>query len=238
MKALKRHLPTGRRRTVTAVLAAAVLLGGAGAATGVAVADGGTRDGGTRTGGSAVGAKQAADAAVTSVAGTVTAVEREEEHGRTVWEVDVVDSRGTGHEVTVDGGDGGVSASTTGTRADRDDRDDAAEAAAVRSAGTDLGRALKAALAAVHGTVTSAEIDDAADGTAVWEIDVAGAGGTEHEVVVDAATGRVRSAATEGHDRRASHRDDDRAGDDRAGDHGDDHGDDHDDSHDDGRDDG
>ncbi|MFJ8791884.1 PepSY domain-containing protein [Streptomyces sp. NPDC102462] len=232
MKALKRHLPTGRRRTVTAVLAAAVLLGGAGAATGVAVADGDARDGGTRTGGSAVGAKQAADAAVTSVAGTVTAVEREEEHGRTVWKVDVVDSRGTGHEVTVDGGDRGVSA--TGTRADRGDRDDAAEAAAVRSAATDLGRALTAALAAVHGTVTSAEIDDAADGTAVWEIDVVDAGGTEHEVVVDAATGRVRAAPTDGHDRRASHRDDDRAGDDRAHDHGDDHGDDHDNSRDDG----
>ncbi|MFF0221345.1 PepSY domain-containing protein [Streptomyces sp. NPDC004629] len=219
MKALNRHLPTGRRRTVTAVLAAAVLLGGAGAATGVAVADGGDRDGSARTGGSAVDPKQAADAAVTSVAGTVTAVEREEEHGRTVWEVDVVDSRGTGHEVTVDAGDRRVTASTTGTRDDRDD------AAAVKSAGTDLGRALKAALAAVNGTVTSVEIDDAADGTAVWEIDVVDAKGTEHEVVVDAATGRVRAAHTDGHDRRGSHRDDDRAddhADDRAHDHGDD----------------
>ncbi|MGI5439435.1 PepSY domain-containing protein [Streptomyces shenzhenensis] len=216
MNALKRHLPTGRRRTVAAVLAAAALLGGAGAATGVAVADGGSRDDSARAGTTAVDPQQAADAATTSVAGTVTAIEQEGEHGRTVWKVDVVDSRGTGHEVTVDAGDGKVTASTSGTRDDRedgDDRDDAAEAAAVKSAGTDLGRALKAALAAVNGTVTSVEIDDAADGTAVWEIDVADAGGTAHEVVVDAATGRVTAARTDDHARHGAHEDDDHGAD-------------------------
>ncbi|MEV3926761.1 PepSY domain-containing protein [Actinomadura coerulea] len=53
-----------------------------------------------------------------------------------------------------------------------------------------LTRAADAALKAVPGHATSAGFDRHG-GKAVWEVDVTGAGGSEHEVTVDAATGKV-----------------------------------------------
>jgi uncharacterized membrane protein YkoI len=202
MKARPRTL-TGRRRTVAAVLAATVVLGGAGAATAVAFADDGDGDhdgvataaagsdhDSTLLKGAEVGLEQAAANATRSVAGTVTAVELEGGRGKPVWKVDVTGSRGVEHEVTVDAKTGKV----TATRKDRDD--DADDAAPAGSAWTGVARAVDAALAAVDGTAASAELDDDG-GTAAWHVDVIGSRGVEHEVTVDAKTGKVTATGTD-----------------------------------------
>lgn len=218
MKALKRPL-TGRRRTVAAVLAATALIGGAGAATAVAVTDGGDHDGSHATAGTrhedrddhdregvhddsdddgklAAGTKiefrQAVDAARKSVAGTVTSVDLEGEQGKADWKVEVVTDQGVEHEVTVNGADGKV----TDSKVDQDDDRDG-DLALVRSARTDIGRAVDAALGKVAGTVTSAESDEDHGRTAAWQVDVTDAKGAEHEVTVDAASGRVTATHTD-----------------------------------------
>lgn len=228
MKPFKRSL-TGRRRTAAAVLAATVVLGGAGAATAVAFADDGSHDsgdrnssdrGGTRDGSDDDGApttktkidlKQAADAAVAAVAGKVTSVELEGHHGKAVWKVDVVTAKGTEHEVTVNTTSGKV----TANRIDRDDSDHGDsddEAALARSAKTGLGQAVDAALKKIPGTATSAELDDDNGRSAAWDIDVTDAKGAEHEVTVDARSGKVTAVrADDHHDRSGDHdRGDDR----------------------------
>ncbi|WP_051833653.1 PepSY domain-containing protein [Streptomyces sp. NRRL S-646] len=205
MKALKRPL-TGRRRTVAAVLA--VLLGGAGAATAVAVADDGDRDS-TRAASSRTDLKQAADTARKSVAGTVTSVELEGQQGKAVWKVDIVTDEGVEHEVTVDAADGKLSGSTI----DQDD-DRAGDDALAESARVDLGQAVDAALSKVPGTATSAELDDGNARTAAWHVDVADANGAGHEVTVDARSGKVTAAHTDHDD--SGHPDGNGTGDDRT----------------------
>jgi uncharacterized membrane protein YkoI len=80
-------------------------------------------------------------------------------------------------------------------------------AAAARSARVLVQDALAAALKAVPGTVSSAELDRGRSGPA-WEVDVLARNGTEHEVTVDATNAEVLSAV------RSDDRDDD--ADDRA----------------------
>ncbi|MGI5415324.1 PepSY domain-containing protein [Actinomadura luteofluorescens] len=53
-----------------------------------------------------------------------------------------------------------------------------------------LTQAADAALKAVPGEVHEIELDDD-NGRTVWEVDVAGADGKKHEVIVDAATGKA-----------------------------------------------
>ncbi|MFI1289957.1 PepSY domain-containing protein [Streptomyces sp. NPDC020792] len=220
MKALKRSL-AGRRRTVSAVVAATVVLGGAGAASAIALAGddhGGahatagttsdTHDGSDHDGRLArVGLKQAADAATTSVAGTVTEVEPDGRRGQPVWEVDIVDAEGIEHEVTVNAADGKVSAGRADRVGDTADPDDAALA---KSARTGLGQAVDTALDKVPGTATSAELDDHHDRTTAWHIDVTDDQGAAHEVVVDARTGKVTATHTGPAHARGHGADDDR----------------------------
>ncbi|MFK4266257.1 PepSY domain-containing protein [Streptomyces milbemycinicus] len=224
MKSLKRSL-TGRRRTVAAVLAATVLLGGAGAATAVAFADDGShdssrdnthdsthaaagttyedRDDGTFATKTKIDLKQAADAAVASVAGKVTSVELEGHQGKAVWKVDVATAKGAEHEVTMNATSGKV----TAHRTDHDDADD--EAALARSARTGLGQAVDAALKKIPGTATSAELDDDNGRSAAWDIDVTDAKGAEHEVTVDARSGKVTAVqADDDHDDHDDHEED------------------------------
>ncbi|MGO4418904.1 PepSY domain-containing protein [Streptomyces sp. MCAF7] len=240
MKSLKRSL-TGRRRTVAAVLAATVVLGGAGAATAVAFADDGSHDSardrtydstydsaraaagttyedrdddGTPATKTKVGLKQAADAAVASVAGKVTSVELEGHHGKAVWKVDVVTAKGAEHEVTVNTTSGKV----TANRTDHDDtgHDDTDEAALARSAKIGLGQAVDAALKKIPGTATSAELDDDNGRSAAWDIEVTDTKGAEHEVTVDARSGKVTAVRAD--DDRDGHDDHDRSGDNDRGD--------------------
>ncbi|MFJ4626802.1 PepSY domain-containing protein [Streptomyces sp. NPDC088847] len=222
--------PTGRRRTVVAVLAVTAVLGGAGAVTAVAVADDGGHHGtspaasGTHhpegaddspspshrsaVTGTATDLVRAATAGVAELPGTVTAVELDEHRGRTVWKVEIVSTGGARHEVTVNTADGTV----TGSRPDGTDDGDAALA---RSARTGLAAAVRTALARVPGSATSVEVDDLG-GSAAWEVEIAGTDGTAHEVTVAAGSGKVAAVgpyarSTAGTDDRGRHGTDDDA---------------------------
>ncbi|GGT89965.1 PepSY domain-containing protein [Actinomadura citrea] len=181
-----RRMVAGRGLLVTLVAAGALAAGGATAA--IAAADGG--EGGSPSGDSpartAVSLTQAADTALRAVPGKVQEIELDGEHGTTVWEVDVLTGDGAARKVVIDSGSGKVVAD----RPEKQDEDDRGEAAALRNAKATVAGAAAAALKAVPGHATSVGFDRDG-GRAVWEVDVTGAGGTEHEVVVDAATGRV-----------------------------------------------
>jgi uncharacterized membrane protein YkoI len=181
-----RRMLTGRGLLVTAV-AAGVLAGGAATAA-VADDDGrGASPSDGRPARAAVSLTQAVDAALKAVPGEVEEAELDDEHGRTVWEIDVLASNGTWRDVVVDAATGKV----TANRADRpDDDDDRDEAAALRKAKVTVPDAAGAAEKAVSGRVTSAEFENE-HGRAVWEADVTGRDGARHEVTVDAATGKV-----------------------------------------------
>ncbi|MEU2902079.1 PepSY domain-containing protein [Streptomyces globisporus] len=165
---------------------------------------------------------QAVAAALKSVPGTVTQAELDrddDDHdGRAVWELDVRGSDKKWHDVTVDAGNGKV----LKTRADdNDDRDDHAP----RSSAVTLNDAAAAALKTAPGTITSIDLDDDDDDdngsrsdVLRWDVDVAGKDGKQHELRVDAKTGKVAVDRDDDGDDR----------DDRADDH-DDHGDDRDD---------
>ncbi|TMR27569.1 PepSY domain-containing protein [Actinomadura geliboluensis] len=197
MKNNARRLVTKRGLLVSAVAAGVLAAGGTTAAFATAqdapAAAAAPSD--DRPGGAAaapeVALAQAADAALKKVPGTVAEAELDDEDGKAVWELDVLAQDGTWHDVTVDSGDGKVLTD----RAD-EDGDDAAEAAALRKASVGAPAAADAALKAVQGHVTSAEFE-LEDGKAVWEVDVAGKDGAEHEVTVDAASGKVLTQKTE-----------------------------------------
>lgn len=181
-----RRMVAGRGLLVTVVAAGALAAGGATAA--IAAADGG--DDGSPSGGApartAVSLTQAADAALKAVPGSVQEIELDGEHGTSVWEVDVLTGDGAMRKVAVGSGDGRV----VTDRSEKQDDDDKNEATALRGAKTTAAGAADAALKAVPGHATSAGFDRHG-GKAVWEVDVTGAGGREHEVTVDAATGKV-----------------------------------------------
>ncbi|PKW12152.1 Peptidase propeptide and YPEB domain-containing protein [Streptomyces sp. 1222.5] len=221
------HTPAGRRRTVATVLAATVVLGGAGAATAVAFAEDGDHRGlETAAAGSAgtdrddhgdhgsdrtivkagkVDLKQAVADATRSTAGTVTEIELDDSLSKPVWKAEVVDARGTEREFTVDATDGMVTATAT---AKDDDSDD--DAALAKSAGTDVTRAVDAALARIKGTATAAELEGE-HGTPVWHVDVTDAKGRDHEVTVGARSGKVTASEADDHHRHgdSDDRDDD-----------------------------
>ncbi|MEU3575156.1 PepSY domain-containing protein [Streptomyces globisporus] len=165
---------------------------------------------------------QAVAAALKSVPGTVTQAELDrddDDHdGRAVWELDVRGSDKKWHDVTVDAGNGKVLKTRDD---DNDDRDDHAP----RSSAVTLNDAAAAALKTAPGTITSIDLDDDDDDdngsrsdVLRWDVDVAGKDGKQHELRVDAKTGKVAVDRDDDGDDR----------DDRADDH-DDHGDDRDD---------
>ncbi|MEW1780060.1 PepSY domain-containing protein [Streptomyces sp. NPDC086777] len=222
-----RSSTAGRRRTITAVLAATAVLGGVGAVTAVAVADDGVPDGassdtvrarhrggaddsaaGSRHGavtGTVVDPARAAAAGVASLPGTVTAVELDHHRGLAVWRVEIVTAAHARHELTVDAAD----ATVTGNRPDG--ADVRGEAALARSARTGLAAAVRTALTRVPGSVTSVEIDDDGGPSAVWQVGIAGTDGTGHEVTVVSGSGKVGAVRTGGELHRHDHSGDGRA---------------------------
>ncbi|MGW3299416.1 PepSY domain-containing protein [Streptomyces rubiginosohelvolus] len=166
---------------------------------------------------------QAVAAALKSVPGTVTGAELDrddDDHdGRAVWELDVRGSDKKWHDVTVDAGNGKVLKTRDD---DNDDRDDHAP----RSSAVTLDEAAAAALKTAPGTITSINLDDDDDddngsrsNVLRWDVDVAGKDGKQHELRVDAKTGKVtadRDDDGDDRDDRADDRNDDR--DDRDGD--------------------
>ncbi|MEV4008053.1 PepSY domain-containing protein [Actinomadura sp. NPDC049753] len=189
-----RRMVAGRGLLVTVLAAGALAAGGATAA--IAAADGGEGDSpsGERSARTAVSLTQAADAALKTVPGKVREIELDGEHGAAVWEVDVLTGDGAAREVVVDSGSGKVVAD----RPEKQD-DDRGEAIALRDAKTSAVGAAAAALKTVPGHATSAGFDRDG-GRAVWEVDVTGADGSEHEVTVDAATGRAAAGEADDDD--------------------------------------
>ncbi|MFJ8748090.1 PepSY domain-containing protein [Streptomyces sp. NPDC102441] len=189
-----------------ATLTAAVLVGG-GLATTAAFADSDSsgKDDRTATADRAAdgtgeqsttgrtGVDEAVGAALKAVPGTVTEAELDDDDdsSRTVWELDVYGSDKVWHDVTVDAANGKVVSDREDD--DNDDRDRHAP----RSASVSLGAAVKAALGAQPGTVTSVDLDDNDDGddgrrgALRWDVDVSGKDGKEHELHVDAKTAKV-----------------------------------------------
>ncbi|WDG28620.1 PepSY domain-containing protein [Streptomyces sp. CA-278952] len=171
---------------------------------------------------------QAVAAALKSVPGTVTEAELDDDdddNDRAVWELDVRGSDKKWHDVTVDAGNGKVLKTHDD---DNDDRDHHAP----RSSAITLNQAVDAALKTAPGSVTSIDLDDDDDdddnrGTVLrWDIDIAGKDGKQHELRVDAKTGKVTvdhdDDGDDDRDDRADDKDDDRDDDrdDRDGDDG------------------
>ncbi len=195
MKFDARRMLTGRGLLVTVVAAGVLVRGSDGrgrrrtrrrvpAASATPTADDRPTESAPQT---SVSIKQAVDAALKAVPGKVAEIELDDEHGRTAWEVDVVAENGDRRDVAVDSGTGKVLTNRADDR-DDDDRDD--DPAALRKAKVTAPAAADAALKAVSGRVTSADFETE-HGKAVWEVDVTGKDGVEHEVTVDAATGKV-----------------------------------------------
>ncbi|RPK91032.1 MULTISPECIES: PepSY domain-containing protein [Streptomyces] len=239
-----------KRNVTIAAITAAVLIGGTTAAT-VAFADGGDGDRTPAGSVSAVSladdnasddrtddasddrapaaAKttritldQAVAAALKSVPGTVTEAELDDDDDdddRAVWELDVRGSDKKWHDVKVDAGNGKVVKT-------RDDDNDDRDRHAPRSSTVTLNAAADAALKTAPGNVTSIDLDDDDDnrGNVLrWDIDIAGKDGEQHELRVDAKTGKVTvdhddDGDDDDRDDRADEKDDDR--DDRDGDDG------------------
>ncbi|MFH9136279.1 PepSY domain-containing protein [Streptomyces sp. NPDC017524] len=167
---------------------------------------------------------QAVAAALKSVPGTVTEAELDDDdddNGRAVWELDVRGSDKKWHDVTVDAGNGKVLKT-------RDDDNDDRDRHAPRSSAVTLEEAVDAALKTAPGSVTSIDLDDDDDdgnrGDVLrWDIDITGKDGEQHELRVDAKTGKVTvdhddDGDDDDRDDRADDKDDDR--DDRDGDDG------------------
>ncbi|MFE7466657.1 PepSY domain-containing protein [Streptomyces sp. NPDC057499] len=101
----------------------------------------------------------------------------------------------------------GGTAATAVAFADDNDSEVRSSVASGHAAKVDVKEAVAAALKAVPGTATEAELDDE-DGGLVWEVDVYGSDKARHDVTVDAGNGKVLG----------KHTDEDKADDDR--DHG------------------
>lgn len=135
---------------------------------------------------------EAVGTALKAVPGTVTEAELDDDDddgARTVWELDVYGSDKAWHDVTVDARSGKV----LSERAD-DDNDDR-DRHAPRPSAVDLDAAVTAALGDRPGTVTSVDLDDDGDdgGKAAphWDVDVTGKDGKQHELRVDAKSGKA-----------------------------------------------
>ncbi|MFF2959758.1 PepSY domain-containing protein [Streptomyces sp. NPDC057963] len=102
----------------------------------------------------------------------------------------------------------GGGAATAVALADGDgrDRDTRSSAASGGTARVTVGDAVAAAVGAVPGTVTEAELDDE-DGRLVWELDVHGSDKVRHDVTVDAGNGAVlgRHTSDDDHHGRDRH---------------------------------
>ncbi|MFI1950292.1 PepSY domain-containing protein [Streptomyces xinghaiensis] len=235
-----------KRNIVIAAVAATVLAGGGTAAAVAAAGDDGAAGAAPARQGAAAGkgsedsgrsgdddreragtarttVAEAVRAALEARAGTAASAELDDEDDRPVWEIEVLDGRGTWYEVRVDAGSGKVTGVTEDDEDGGEDGGDRGERESLRRAATDLGGAAGAAVKRTPGTVTSVEFegrdDDGDTGRAGgWEVEILGKDGTEREVWVDAGTGKATGTGAAARD----------SGDDRDGreDHG---GDDHDD---------
>lgn len=203
-----------RNIVIAAVTAAALITGGTATALAVSGDDGGTaRQGETRVsdddavrGGDArddyrdderavsskVTAADAIAAALRNTPGTAVSAELEDaddaddDGEKAAWDVDVLSGGGTWHSVRVDPATGKV----LGSHADDDGDDGTAEVRAALK-GTSVDAAEAARAAAVHGTVTSVDLDDDDRRSAAWDVETRSGGKAERDWTVDPGTGKV-----------------------------------------------
>ncbi|MFF1923701.1 PepSY domain-containing protein [Streptomyces sp. NPDC058221] len=113
---------------------------------------------------------------------------------------------GAATAVALSGGDGDSSAPRTAAGSGTSGRSGTGNGTA-GSEGTAriaVGDAVKAAVGAVPGTVTEAELDDE-DGRVVWELDVYGSDKAWHDVTVDPGSGKVLGSRIDRDDDRDRH---------------------------------
>lgn len=120
--------------------------------------------------------------------GTAVSAELDDEDDAVAWDIDILDSASKWHSVHVDPATGKVLSSHTEREDDSDD-----DAARVRAAlqGSSVSATEAAKAAAVHGTVTSIDLDEDS-GSPAWEAETrTQSGGTEHDWLVDLRTAQV-----------------------------------------------
>ncbi|WP_405409137.1 PepSY domain-containing protein [Streptomyces decoyicus] len=227
MKATAKRTLTPRA-VVLATAAAVALIGGTGAATAFADDDGtapqssvqlsqnerhldDTAKDRAQVKADKISQSEATAKALKAVPGTVTSAELDnaDRNGSLIWEVDVLGKDHKNHDVIIDAGNGKVLNKHT----DRDDdaAQDAAETQAlVKADKTGHEKATDKALKAVPGTVVSYSLDDNdRNGSAVWEVDVLGKDHKNHDVTIDAASGKVLNQHVDQDDNDAHGGDDD-----------------------------
>ncbi|GEB53578.1 MULTISPECIES: PepSY domain-containing protein [Streptomyces] len=156
------------------------------------------------TGAVEVSLREAVQAVHKARPGTITEIELDTERNRLVWEADVLGDNGRWHDVDIDASTGKV----VHNRVDAYKDDDRSVA---RGARIDVAAAAAKAAEASKGTVTSADLER--DGR--WEIDAVDKQGNEHEIDIDARSGKVLHHETD----QADHDDhDDHDGDDGSDD--------------------
>ncbi|MFG3253073.1 PepSY domain-containing protein [Streptomyces sp. NPDC048172] len=148
------------------------------------------------SGNAAVSADEAHERVLKAVPGTVTELELDTDDNRLTWEADVLGKNGTWHKVELDAGNGKVLRQS-------DDRDDKGGSEA-RTATVSASEAAQKAASSTNGSVTSIDLE-----RGHWEIDSVDKKGVEHEVSVDAKTGKVTQQQSDHDDDHDSDADDD-----------------------------
>jgi len=132
---------------------------------------------------------EAINAALEKVPGTAGEVELEDEKGTIVYEIELVSTDGTEHEVEVDAQTGEV-LKVEADDDENEEEDSQNQDKLAKQAKITEDEAINAALEKVPGTVNEIELE-VENGTVVYEIKVLSTDGTEQEVIVDAQTGEV-----------------------------------------------
>lgn len=189
-----------QRNIAVIAVAAAVLIGG-GAAAAAAFTDNESSGGNSSSSrkdsapvavtGDSVTVDDAVAAALKAVPGRVIEAELDDDDSKgLVWEIDVYGSDKVWHDVKVDADN----AKVLSERGDADNRRPVPGSDRVS-----VIAAVDAARGTEPGTVTSVDLDGD-DGTLVWDVDIAGKDGRNHELDVDARTADVSGSKDDGHD--------------------------------------
>ncbi|MFE3015966.1 PepSY domain-containing protein [Streptomyces sp. NPDC059256] len=146
---------------------------------------------------SSISASEAAGAALKKSPGSIESIGLDDD-AKGQWEVEVVNKNGDDQDVRVDAKGKASLFSDDDDRDDGDDRDsadDKAEREALNAAKVNAEQAASAALKFRAGSVTEVDFDNGH-----WEVEVRDKDGREHEVRVDATTGKA-SVSAESNDR-------------------------------------
>ncbi len=137
---------------------------------------------------------EAEDAALGAVSGKVMESSLDDDFGRAVYKVEVLDPDGRLHEVYVDAANGEI------LRRETEDQEDSAEALSLSErTSIDRNAAEDAALNEVSGDILGTSLEDE-DGRAIYEVEILGDDGDLHELYVDAESGQLIGHETEGKD--------------------------------------